>query len=353
MVASACVIDRAGSRFSRQPRPGRASGTFSAARAASSAAEAPHHRCLDDERGGGAERSEGFVTAGSTAAARGVASPSVMPSAHLIASKYICATSRLSHVLGGVAERRSRRRGPCRSSSPTRAANRRPCGAAGVAAASSTTSSRSSTRDLVARVLLRLIELVGERERRREMLRRGKVGRLVDDRARRAAPRMAVVAGAEQLAELRPRLERGQRRVRRDESLALVAHERQQLGLLLHRRSAPRGGRGRKSRRRWRGSDRRSPARRSSSSAFGDDVRVGADEGVVRAGLVAEPLDHRRARATPNSCCACPLRVSAHASTRLARARRRAPPRPPRPPRPAAPAPPRPRGRCGAGACAR
>ena len=30
---------------------------------------------------------------------RGVASPSVRPSAHLIASKYICAMSRLSHVL--------------------------------------------------------------------------------------------------------------------------------------------------------------------------------------------------------------------------------------------------------------
>ena len=33
----------------------------------------------------------------------GAASPSVMPSAHLIASKYICAMSRLSHVAASCA----------------------------------------------------------------------------------------------------------------------------------------------------------------------------------------------------------------------------------------------------------
>ena len=46
-------------------------------------------------------------------------------------------------------------------------------------------------------------------------------------------PRMFVVAAAEQLAEFRPRVERGQRHVRGDEPFALVFDERRQIGALL------------------------------------------------------------------------------------------------------------------------
>src|SRR5215204_2873081 len=62
------------------------------------------------------------------------------------------------------------------------------------------------------------------------MARRREIRRLVDHRALRM-PWVSVVAAAQQLAKLRPRLERRQRCVRRDEALA-VAHERGQFLLL-------------------------------------------------------------------------------------------------------------------------
>ena len=105
---------------------------------------------------------------------------------------------------------------------------------------------------------------------------------------------MAVVAAAEQLAELGPGVEGGHRGVRGDEALAVVADELQQVELLLivdrhvamaeeedgvgHPQVRPAAGR----------------LAGGALRLHRGDVRIGADEGVVDARVVAEPLDHRQ-----------------------------------------------------------
>ncbi len=105
---------------------------------------------------------------------------------------------------------------------------------------------------------------------------------------------MPVVAAAQQLAELGPVLEGGQPRVRGHEALCRPGRT-PGCPSSAARRSARRDGPGRRSRRPSAGSVRRWPA--SPVVRFGchrDDVRVGADERVVGARLVAEALDHRQ-----------------------------------------------------------
>jgi hypothetical protein len=122
------------------------------------------------------------------------------------------------------------------------------------------------------------------------MFRRGKARIFVDHDAR-TDDRMTVEAGAKQLAELRPGFQCGQPDVRRDEALAVVPDEGQQLGLLfVLERHCPMPHE----------EDRvdvveiGAAARRFSGGLLRrlrDDVGIGADVGIVGPGFIAEPLD--------------------------------------------------------------
>jgi hypothetical protein len=105
---------------------------------------------------------------------------------------------------------------------------------------------------------------------------------------------VTVVARAEQLAEFRPVEKRRRCRVRRDEALAIVLHEREQIGLLLRiQRHVPMAEK----------EDRIHIGQVGTAAGrlavghqrmFRDDVGVGANERVVEARLVAESLDDRQ-----------------------------------------------------------
>ncbi len=146
--------------------------------------------------------------------------------------------------------------------------------------------------DLVARVLARLVELVVEVKRGRKMLRR-REGRVLVDHHPGSGDRVSVEARPDQLAELRPGLERGQTDVRCHEAMA-VANELQELVLLrrIERHIAMAG----KENRVHVGEVRSATGGRAVGllRALRNDVRVGADERVPHAGLVAEPLDGRQ-----------------------------------------------------------
>ena len=104
---------------------------------------------------------------------------------------------------------------------------------------------------------------------------------------------MIVVACANQVAELGPRLEGRKSDVRRDETLSLITNERCQLGSLLRiERDVTMSEK-----------DDRIDIGEARSTAggaacchqrfVGNDVGIGTDVGVVSPRLIAEPLDHR------------------------------------------------------------
>jgi len=127
---------------------------------------------------------------------------------------------------------RNRKRAPCRTSSPTRAENRRRCGGVRIRREPGNVQPQQHAA-LGARKTLRLVKLVGEGEDRRELLRPGNAGIFVDDGSGHRVPRVPVVARANHLAEFRPVEKRRRRGVRPDESLAVVLHERQQVSFLM------------------------------------------------------------------------------------------------------------------------
>ena len=147
--------------------------------------------------------------------------------------------------------------------------------------------------ELVAGERLRLVKLVGQRENGWEMARGWKRRIFVDNCSARRVPRMIVVPRPEQLAKLRPRLERRERRMGRHQSFALVVDEGGKLGSLSgierdfsmsqKENCVDIGQAGTAA---GRGACRHQRLLR-------DDVRIGADVCVVRTGLVAEPLDDR------------------------------------------------------------
>ena len=104
---------------------------------------------------------------------------------------------------------------------------------------------------------------------------------------------MPIVAGADHLQKLRPRLERRQPRVRRDESLPIVLHEREEVSFL----------RGVEVNLAVTQEEDRVDVGEARAAACWfsighlrvprDDVRVGADVGVERTRLVSETFDHR------------------------------------------------------------
>src|SRR5439155_12400805 len=123
------------------------------------------------------------------------------------------------------------------------------------------------------------------------MFRRGERGIFVDDCSARDVPWVVVVAAAKELPELRPRFERGQRRVRRNKPFALVTHECRQVGTLLRVErhfAMPEEEDRIDVRQVWPAARRRA---RCHQRLLRDDVRVGADVRVVSARLVAQPLD--------------------------------------------------------------
>jgi hypothetical protein len=123
------------------------------------------------------------------------------------------------------------------------------------------------------------------------MFGRRKIRRFVDQRPVSVAPRMAVVFSAEQLAKRRPAVEGGQRDVRRHQPLAVVAHEFEQVVLLLfvdrHVAMAEKED-----------GVRHAKVRAAAGGLAGRllrvhrrDMGVGADKGVVNAGVVAKSFD--------------------------------------------------------------
>ena len=169
---------------------------------------------------------------------------------HFRASKYICLQPRLGPTTRADDRAWNRRRGPCRSpwSRPPR--NRRSVRCtSGAFRSSFAGSSRASTWTFCPRKVLQLVVLVGHGECRGQVPRDRRVAIFDDHRGFADAPRVLVEAAAEHLAELRPREERRGAGMRGHESLAIVAHEAQQVGALLRRRDRSRARRRRRSRR--------------------------------------------------------------------------------------------------------
>src|SRR5215475_7479528 len=86
---------------------------------------------------------------------------------------------------------------------------------------------------LLAREVLRLIELFGKGKTEREMLRGGKVRIFVDDVCRGHSVGMLIELSADLFIEFRPGHERGSTRVRRDEAFAVVMNEVEEILSLL------------------------------------------------------------------------------------------------------------------------
>ena len=124
------------------------------------------------------------------------------------------------------------------------------------------------------------------------MLDDGVIWLLADD-ASRARVEVSAVLGAQHLTEFRPRLERRQARVRSDEPLP-AAYERQKFGLLRigDRHVAVAEEEDAVNIAQARASARGRPV--GLLCLIEDDVRIGPDERVPEARVVAEPLDDRQ-----------------------------------------------------------
>ena len=134
--------------------------------------------------------------------------------------------------------------------------------------------------DAVAREILHLVDLVAQNEGPRQVARGGVRGILDDHPRREDVPRMAVEVRADQFAVFGPLVERVDRAVDAEEALAFVADEGQQRGFLFGVELEL-----------ARGVENDGVEKvevLEAAGALGDELRVGAQEGVPQSELAAQ-----------------------------------------------------------------